>query len=40
MRKIQIFTDDSFDFVATGTVGARADCIATGLGITTLYDTE
>ena len=37
---VTLESDDSFDFAATGTVGARADCAATGLGITGLYDTE
>jgi len=37
---ITLESDDSFDFAATGTVGPRAECTATGLGITALYDTE
>jgi hypothetical protein len=37
---VTLESDDSFDFAATGTVGARTDCTATGLGITNLYDTE
>lgn len=37
---VTLESDDSFEFAATGTVGPRIDCTATGLGITTLYDTE
>lgn len=37
---VTLESDDSFDFAATGTVGPRDECTATGLGITTLYDTE
>ena len=37
---VTLESDDSFDFAATGTVGPRAECTATGLGITALYDTE
>lgn len=37
---VSLESDGSFDFAATGTVGARADCTATGLGITNLYDIE
>ena len=32
-------SSNGFDFAATGTVGPRAECTATGLGITDLYDT-
>ena len=33
---ITLESENSFDFAATGTVGPRAECIATGLGITGL----
>ena len=36
---VTLESDDSFDFAATGTVGPRTECTATGLGITNLYDT-
>ena len=37
---VTLESDNEFDFAATGTVGPRAECTATGLGITNLYDTE
>ena len=37
---VTLESDNSYDFAATGTVGPRTDCAATGLGITNLYDTE
>ena len=36
---VTLESEDSFDFAATGTVGPRSECTATGLGITNLYDT-
>ena len=39
-KTVTLESENSFDFAATGTVGARGDCTATGLGITNLYDTE
>lgn len=36
---VTLESENSFDFAATGTVGPRAECTATGLGITNLYDT-
>ena len=37
---VTLESENSYDFAATGTVGPRAECTATGLGITNLYDTE
>ncbi|HXG13863.1 MAG TPA: hypothetical protein VNK25_01900 [Candidatus Nitrosotenuis sp.] len=31
---------DTITLAATGTIGPRSDCLATGLGITALIDTE
>jgi len=39
-NSITLDSDETFDFAATGTVGPRADCAATGLGITSLVDTQ
>ncbi|GKS67491.1 hypothetical protein YTPLAS73_10380 [Nitrosarchaeum sp.] len=36
---VTLESENSFDFAATGTVGPRSECTATGLGITNLYDT-
>ena len=36
---VTLESENDFDFAATGTVGPRAECSATGLGITNLYDT-
>ena len=37
---VTLESESDFTFAATGTVGPRAECAATGLGITNLYDTE
>ena len=37
---VTLESENFYDFVATGTVGPRAECTATGLGIPNLYDTE
>ena len=34
---VTLESENSFDFAATGTVGFRAECEATGLGITGIY---
>ena len=36
---VTLESENAFDFAATGTVGLRDECTATGLGITNLYDT-